>query len=150
MRVTLDSAIVVRVNVSRAGPAYRLFQLLRDQGHTIVLSQYILSEVRDVLATTRMQKRFRATVAEIEWQMAELRASAAMVALASGPPVILSDPKDDPVLYTAVAGNADVLCTLDRHFFAPEVLSFCAERGIRVMTDVDLLRELLTSDAHSA
>ena len=66
-------------------------------------------------------------------------------------PVIL-DPKDDPVLYTAVAGKADVLCTLDRHSGAPEVLAFFADRGIRVMTDVELLGELLggkAAEAHS-
>jgi hypothetical protein len=35
-------------------------------------------------------------------------------------PVILSDPADDPVLYTAADGEADVLCTRNtRHFASP-------------------------------
>lgn len=48
------------------------------------------------------------------------------------------------MLYTAAEGAADVLCTRNiRHFSAPEVRSFCSEGGIRVMTDLDALAELL-------
>jgi predicted nucleic acid-binding protein len=54
-------------------------------------------------------------------------------------PVVLKDPNDDPVIYTAVVGKADVICTLDRHFSDPPVLEFCRMRNIRVMTDVELL-----------
>jgi len=58
-------------------------------------------------------------------------------------PITLSDPADDPVLYTAADGLADVLCTLNtRHFSTPSAKAFCKERGIRVMTDLDVLREL--------
>ena len=55
-----------------------------------------------------------------------------------------SDPADDPVLYTAADGKADILCTRNiRHFDAPAARSFCAERGIRVMTDLAVLHDLL-------
>jgi predicted nucleic acid-binding protein len=64
----------------------------------------------------------------------------------------LADPKDDPIVYTAVAGKADVLCTLDRHFQSPAVLDFLRTHGIRVLSDVELLRELLLTrlGSHSA
>ncbi len=59
-------------------------------------------------------------------------------------PMILSDHADDAVLYTAVDGKAQVLCTRNlRHFASAEVQSFCAEVGIRVMTDLEALRDLL-------
>src|SRR6266571_4644147 len=59
-------------------------------------------------------------------------------------PIVLSDPADDPVLYTAADGKADILYTRNiRHFQAVEVRSFCVTRGIRVMTDLDILRDLL-------
>src|SRR5258708_3928845 len=44
-------------------------------------------------------------------------------------PVVLADPNDDPVVYTAIAGRADVLCAVDRDFYAADVVSFCRERG---------------------
>ncbi len=56
---------------------------------------------------------------------------------------MLSDPDDDPVVYTAVDGQADVLCTLDRDLFQPNVAAFCREKHIAVMTDVELLRILV-------
>ncbi len=59
-------------------------------------------------------------------------------------PVVLSDPKDDPVLFTAARGQAEVLCTANlKHFRSPEAEAFCREHGIHVMTDVELLRKLL-------
>jgi hypothetical protein len=59
-------------------------------------------------------------------------------------PLILSDPADDPVLYTAATGNAEILSTLNvRHFAATRVQQFCSEHGIRILTDVEVLQELL-------
>ena len=60
----------------------------------------------------------------------------------SGLPVVLSDPQDDPVIYTAVAAGAGVLCTKDRDFYAPSVIAFCQGEDIRVTDDIMLL-ELL-------
>jgi len=54
-------------------------------------------------------------------------------------PVVRKDPNDDPIIYTAVVGKADVICTMDQHFYDPPVLEFCRMRNIRVMTDVELL-----------
>jgi predicted nucleic acid-binding protein len=59
--------------------------------------------------------------------------------------VVLKDPNDDPVVYTALDGKADVLCTLDRDFYEPEVVAFCRQRGVSVMNDVELLQKLKQS-----
>jgi len=67
-----------------------------------------------------------------------LRSVAEIVEPVKGRPVVLSDPQDDPVLYTAVAGCAHLLCTRDRHFFDPYVLAFCSALDIEVMDDVSL------------
>jgi hypothetical protein len=58
-------------------------------------------------------------------------------------PLIGQDPPDDYVLYTAAAGRSDVLCTGNvRHFAGLEVERFCVSRGIRVMSDVEALRDV--------
>lgn len=63
-------------------------------------------------------------------------------------PIVLSDPADDPVLYTAADGKADILCTRNiKQFAVIEVRKFCAARGIRVMTDLEVLQYLLGSYA---
>jgi hypothetical protein len=58
----------------------------------------------------------------------------------TGLPVVLSDPNDDPVVYTAVAAGAEVLCVKDRDFRTPNVSGFCARHDIRVMDEIELLR----------
>ena len=152
MRIALDTSILVRAYSSPGGPAARLLSVLCARKHVIVTSEYIVEELRRVLSYPRIRARSGMDAAFIDGRLAELWNSAAVAEPEVEYPVILADPKDDPVLYTAVAGKADVLCTLDRHFFTPDVLAFCAERGIRVMKDVDLLRELLggEAEAHSA
>jgi predicted nucleic acid-binding protein len=57
-------------------------------------------------------------------------------------PIVLKDPDDDPVVYTAIDGKADVLCTLDRHFYEPEVVAFCRKRAVSILDEVELLQEL--------
>ena len=57
--------------------------------------------------------------------------------------MVLSDPNDDPVLYTAVAAGADVLCVKDRDFHAPNVVAFCRRQDIELMDDIALLHLLL-------
>ena len=63
--------------------------------------------------------------------------------------VVTADPDDDPVIATAVIGGANVLCTLDRHLRNADVLAYCASNGIRILTDVELLRELRYPDPAS-
>src|SRR5437879_767039 len=55
---------------------------------------------------------------------------------------ISTDADDNPVIQTAVVGHASVLCTLDRHFRQPAVVRYCAAKGIRVLTDIELLQTL--------
>jgi predicted nucleic acid-binding protein len=57
-------------------------------------------------------------------------------------PIVLKDRDDDPVVYTAIDGKADVLCTLDRDLYEPEVVAFCQKRGVSILNDVELLEKL--------
>ena len=111
---------------------------------TLVLSRFILDEVERVLLYPRLQARYQITASEAARFTGNLADAAHMVEPVIVRPLVLSDPADDPVLYTAADGKADILCTRNvRHFDSAEVLSFCATRNIRIMTDVDALRDLL-------
>ena len=73
---------------------------------------------------------------------AYLEDAALVVELMYPPPAILDDPDDDPILQTAIVGRADVLCTRDCDFLDPIVLEFCQQRGIRIVDDIALMKEL--------
>jgi hypothetical protein len=55
------------------------------------------------------------------------------------PRVVPSDPDDDAVVHTAIIGQADSLCTLNRDFYNPYVREYCRDRGVVIANDVDLL-----------
>lgn len=53
-----------------------------------------------------------------------------------------ADSDDDPVIHTAIAGSAEVICTLDRHLRTKHVRDYCQQRGIEILTDIELLQRL--------
>ena len=55
---------------------------------------------------------------------------------------MVSDPDDDLVLQTAIAGKADALCSRDAAFDPENVQWVCAADGIKLMGDIELLQEL--------
>ena len=65
-----------------------------------------------------------------------------MVFPGCAPRVVPSDPDDDPVVHTAVVGQADALGTLNRDFYDPAVRDYCRARGVLIAGDVDLLNLL--------
>ena len=143
MRFTLDSNILVRAAVSPQGPAYRLLDLILNH-HTLVVSQHIVDEVRRVLLYPHLQTRYRVSSTEADEFLRKLSSLAYIVEPVLQDPIGAADPDDDAVLYAAAEAKSSVLCTLNlRHFNSAPARTFCARHGIRVMTDVEALRELL-------
>ena len=130
------------MNVKATGPARRLLETILAGPHELVLSEFLLNETARVLRYPRLQNLYKLTSEDIAEHVRLLRSRADLVSPTVHKPVVLADPNDDPVVYTAVAGRADVLCALDRDFYAAEVVSFCKERGIAILNDVVLLEKL--------
>ena len=142
MRITADTGILVRMNAKATGPARRLLDIVLAGPHELVVSEFLLHEPARVLRYPRMQALYKLSENEISEHLELLRRRADLVFPFVYEPVVLADPNDDPVIYTAVAGRADVLCAMDRDFYAPGVITFCRERAIEIMNDVELLQRL--------
>jgi putative PIN family toxin of toxin-antitoxin system len=140
VRITLDSTILVRAHQRAVGPARALLLELLNRGHRLVLSASVLEEVERVLHYPRLLKRFSLTEAEITQFVAFLAASAEIVEATGTLAAPIRDPMDLHILQTAISGKADYLCTLDEHFTEPAVVAYCSNRGITVISDLDLLR----------
>ncbi len=143
MRVLLDTNILVRANPKAGGSARTLLaELARSTEHILIVSPFLLEEVERVLAYPRLQALWPLTPEEIREYTEALDQLAEMVYPGPAPPVVLNDPKDDPVITAALLGRADILCTLDRHLYTPGVLDFLRQHSIQVMSDVQVLLRL--------
>lgn len=145
MRIVLDTNVLVRAFVSPTGPAAEVLHHIRSP-HALVASDHLLQELSRVLLYRHVQSLHGMGPSDIQDWMSALAAGAILVAQPTTltTPIVHSDPDDDQVIAAAIGGRADVLCTLDKHLRERRVVGFCAQFGIRVLTDVELLSELRT------
>jgi putative PIN family toxin of toxin-antitoxin system len=148
MRVVLDTNILARATPGKSGPAAALRETIRPP-HLLIASSHLLTELSEVLRYERLRRLHGLDDEEIDRFIAALQADALMVEVdrPTGIAIVTSDPDDDPIVATAVIGRAEYLCSLDRHFFAPEVQAYCAQHGVRVVTDVEFLAQLRSANA---
>ena len=144
MRIVVDTNVLVRATKRSTGPAREVLRIFESEQHILVLSRFIVTELLRVLNYDRLLPVHRLTLPEQQEYVAAVEKLAQLVEVlpTAKPEAVSRDPEDDPVIATAVAGRASVLCTLDHHLLHPDVRAYCASRGVRVMTDVDLLRLL--------
>jgi putative PIN family toxin of toxin-antitoxin system len=143
MRITLDANILVRANVRSRGPAREVLDIIRSKPqHILILSRQILAEVEETLKYPRLRQQFGLSDEEISEHVELLRHASSLFEPAVLSQVILNDPDDDAIVYTAIGGRSEVICTRDTHFYAPTVIAFCWERGIQIMNELALLEKL--------
>lgn len=144
MRVVLDTNLIVRAAGERVGLARELLLLAMSEPHSLLLSHSLYAEVRKVMHYPRLRALHRLDDGEIQLYLDYLMAGAEQIQLAAAPvgPIVGLDPTDDTVLLTAVAGAANAIGTNNRHLFAPDVLQFALDHGIRILRDIELIAEL--------
>lgn len=142
MRVVIDTNVLARAYPGARGPARRVLINVLTGQHVLVLSTYLLLELERILRYPKLLQRSGLNSKDIAEYLEELAAVSCLVHPEAIPAMLLRDSKDAPILGTALAGSADVLCTRDADFFEVKVMEFCAQRGVRVLTDLELLEQL--------
>ena len=122
MRVFLDTNIIVSAFATRGLCADLFREILA--AHTLVTSEYILSETQDVLA--RGFKVPEETVIEI---IALLRRQEMVITPATLPQLSIRDRDDLPVVATAIEAKADYLVSGDK-----DMLSLIPLNDIKIAT----------------
>jgi putative PIN family toxin of toxin-antitoxin system len=140
VRIALDSAILVRANHRAEGVARALLAEILNRGHILILSASILEELEASFRYPRLIKRFGLRGPDVSDYLSALKMSSVMVEIDTTLTPPIRDIKDLHVVQAAIAGRAEYLCTLDRHFYDEAIGEFCARRGITIITDVDLIR----------
>src|SRR5476651_2029189 len=121
MRVTCDTNVLARAALTPAGAASHLLELI-VRNHILIISLPILAELLEVLQRPRLSNLYQLDLRTTHRFIGQLHRTAIVVPLPMQLPAIIPrDPRDNPIVMTAVRGNADVLCTLDRHLYDPVV-----------------------------
>jgi predicted nucleic acid-binding protein len=140
VRIVFDTNVLARAHQLAHGPARRGLLFVATGSDVLILSQYLLQELRRILTYPKLVRNSGLTLLIFP----NIRITKFLLRFTPYPyPEIYWKIKlTKPVLGTALAGNADVICTRDAHFFAEDVQGFAAARGIQILTDVQLLRSL--------
>ena len=118
-KAVLDSSVLISAFLTPHGSVVRLLREPVRSRYELWLSEFILTETAEVLLS---KPRLRQDAYEdsavrdfIHWLLTQ----AEMVADLPQLRVVADDPKDDPVIATAVAAKADYLVTGDRAHLLP-------------------------------
>jgi putative PIN family toxin of toxin-antitoxin system len=135
LRIVVDTNLWIRALLG--GPvALPILEAWQARRFTVVVSQALIDELNDVWQRPRLRRRIDPGDAERLLEQLYLRGE--MVELTTIPPRC-RDPKDHPVLATAIDGHADAIVTGDDDLRADEELRTVMEEHKVALWGVDSL-----------
>ena len=151
MRVVLDTNVLARAAQPSPGPAREAFLRCIRIPHVLLVSEFILEELGRVMRYPRVREMHGLDEERIQRHVEDVRRAGVLVSFPAriGETIVARDPADDPIVETAIAGQADALCSRDRHLYHPDVVAYCRSFGVAVIGDVDLLNLFRKLEAES-
>ncbi|MEL7224728.1 MAG: putative toxin-antitoxin system toxin component, PIN family [Cyanobacteria bacterium P01_D01_bin.36] len=139
LRVVIDTNIWIRI-LLRGRVTLPILAAFNQRKFQLVMSQFLFDELHEVWQRPRLLKRInRAQALRLETQLKE---RADWIDVATVPPNC-RDPKDLPVLATAIDGKADLIVSGDDDLRADEVLrAAMAAREIQLLGVNSFLSQL--------
>lgn len=131
MRIFLDSSVALAATFSATGASREIFNHATSQGWELVVSPWVVREVRENLAA-------KAPSLFATWSTLSHGLCTEDDELSFDWPILFEASKDKPVLFSALA-CADVLLTLDRRDFCDLIGK--VTYGLRVLTPGAFLEE---------
>jgi uncharacterized protein len=132
LRIVLDTNVYFSAFNSTRGVPFKLWRRAVRRDYVLLISPAIVRELVDVLRTALAWPE-----TDIVSQLKLVVRAAKIVEPKTTLNVVAADPDDDRILECAVAGNADLVVSFDRHL--TRLKSF---QGIGIVRPVDLLRTL--------
>lgn len=108
MRVMTDTNIIISALLFPLSLPAKILLHIADK-HELVLCDYIVMEMREVVARKRPD-----LLADIDVLLAQL--SYELVIAPKEPCKLISDPKDQPILNAAIVSDVDIIVSGDKHF----------------------------------
>jgi len=133
MRAVLDTNVVVSALIW-GGIPFALLEAATDGRIDLITSPVLLAELAEVLNRPHLSAQLQRVRGSVEDALEFYAAFTASVTPASVPRAVLNDPDDNHVIAAAVAGQADIIASGDRH-----LLSIGIYQGIRILRPADAL-----------
>ena len=127
MRLVLDTDVLVAATRSRSGASWQLVDQALTRRFTLLLSVPLVLQYESVLSRVEHKKAHGLTVTQLDEVINSLVRIAEPVQIRFLWRPLLSDPRDDMVLETAVNGRADLLVTFNQKDFVTAAKGFAHE-----------------------
>ncbi|EHQ89719.1 putative toxin-antitoxin system toxin component, PIN family [Desulfosporosinus youngiae] len=130
LRVFIDSNILVSAVLSNSSLSSKLLTLIIEEHHLIICS-YSITEVSKVINRKfpKHISKWDKFLTTLEFEIAYTPSDLSTVSVP-----YIRDPKDIPILVSAMVSQPDILITGDMDFHTPEIQEF-----FTIMTPVDFL-----------
>ena len=113
MKIMTDTNILFSALLfPESKPAKVLFHVTEQ--HNLILCDYIITELMSVVSRKRPD-----LLADIEIFLAKL--SYELISAPRQPSILITDPKDHPILNAAIIADVDIILSGDRHFLELEM-----------------------------
>ncbi len=116
-RAVLDTVVFIQALISGRGPSAACFERLRSGEFILFMSDVLRAEIRGVALRAELVRKYPLLTDEkVDAFMREVEALSANIPSPPSSFILPRDPKDEPLIDLAVAGNADFLVTWnERH-----------------------------------
>ena len=134
-RAVLDTSVLVSAFLTPRGSVVRLLREPARSQYQLCLSEYILTETAETLLSKTRLRNYTYADTDVRDFIHWLLTHAEMVTGLPDLHAVPDDPKDDPIIATAVAAKADYLVTGDRAHLLP----IGQYGGIRIVSPKEFL-----------
>ena len=136
MRLVLDTNVVVSALIW-GGVPYKLIEAAAAGDIELVTSSALLAELREVLGREHLASRLAEQRSSVEQAIGFYGELAISVSPLATPRVVPGDADDDHVIAAAVAGDAEIVVSGDRH-----LLSMGSYQGIGIVNAAEAVRRV--------
>lgn len=142
--VVLDSNVIISSLLYSPGSASRIIKLWRNNFFQILISSYILSEIKDALRDKQLIQKYHISPIKRDRLLTQLHHAGERLDPVGSYGLASRDPKDSPIIQLALVGHADYLVTGDQDLLV--LANNASVKPLAILNPHDFLQKFLSSD----